>query len=79
MRLQQNIFRWIIWLLWLDLLAAALAGFTGCCFGWIYWLALSLDLLAASVLAGIIGCFRWTVTDGVRCSEQAEVIGRVSR
>ena len=47
MRLQQNIFCWIIWLLWLDLLAAALAGFIGCCFGWIYWLPLSLDLLAA--------------------------------
>ena len=23
-----------------------------------------------------IGCFRWTVSDGFRCSEQAEVIVR---
>ena len=24
-----------------------------------------------------IGCFRWTVSDGFRCSEQAEVIAEV--
>ena len=36
-------FCWIYWLpLWLDLLAAALAGSIGCRFRWIYWL-LSLD------------------------------------
>ena len=44
-----------------------------------YWLlllgllaAFSLELLAAA-FAGFIGCFRWTVTDGVRCSEQTEI------
>ena len=35
---------------------AALAVFIGCCFGWIYWLLLWLDLLAAA-FARFIGCF----------------------
>ena len=39
--------------------------------------AFSLDLLAAA-FAGFIGCFRWTVTDGVRCSEQTEIPDRSS-